>query len=101
MPLSPMSMTMPTRRLYTPVGDGGAAKMQGGHRGASAFGSELLGHSVSVRASIEHRLVGLVLVGEIDGLILAQREVDVAHHLASARATALDVHREGRALAPL
>ena len=33
---------------------------------------------------MKHRLIGLVLVREIDGLVVAQGEVDVTDHLASA-----------------
>src|SRR5262245_38559107 len=55
----------------------------------------------SVGAPVEHGLVGLVLIREIDGLVVAQREVDVAHHLASARALAFDMDRKGSAVALL
>ena len=59
------------------------------------------GHSrrgISLRALVEHGLVGLVLVREINGLVVARREVDVAQHLAAARPFAFDVDREGGAL---
>src|SRR5258708_5290829 len=55
----------------------------------------------SLRAFVEHGLVGLVLIRKRDGLVLAQGEVDVAEHLASARALALDMHRKSVAVASL
>src|SRR5262245_6452009 len=52
-------------------------------------------------APVEHGLVGLVLTRESDGLLVAQREVDVAHHLASARTLAFDVDCKSSAVALL
>src|SRR5262245_55781556 len=52
----------------------------------------------SIRAPVQNGLVGLVLVRKVDRLVLAQREIDVAQHLAAARALALDMHRKGVAV---
>src|SRR5262249_33430752 len=54
-----------------------------------------------IRTPIEDGLVGLVLVGEVDGLVLAQGEIDIAQHLAAARPLALDMDRKRVALALL
>src|SRR6185436_4873327 len=53
----------------------------------------------SLRTLVERGLVGLVLVGEIDDLVVTRREVDVTQHLAAAGALALDMHRKGGTLA--
>src|SRR6185312_6235390 len=53
----------------------------------------------SLRALVERGLVGLVLVREIDDLVVARREIDVAQHLAAAGTLALDMHRKGGTLA--
>src|SRR5262245_13025739 len=55
----------------------------------------------SVGTPVEHGLVGLVLIREIDGLVVTQREVDVAHHLASAGTLAFHMDRKGGAFALL
>src|ERR1700747_85920 len=55
----------------------------------------------SVGAPVEHGLVSLVLIGKIDGLVLAWREIHVAEHLAAARALAFNVDHEGGAFALL
>src|SRR5262249_41610659 len=55
----------------------------------------------SIRTSMKHGLVGLVLIRKVDGLVLARREIDVAQHLAAARALALDMDHKGGALALL
>src|SRR5262245_65285818 len=55
----------------------------------------------SVGTPVEHGLVGLVLIREIDGLVVTQREVHVAHHLASAWTLAFHMDRKGGAVALL
>ncbi len=40
---------------------------------------------------VERGLVGLGLIREIDDLVVARSEVDVAHHPAAARAFAFDM----------
>ena len=47
---------------------------------------------------VERGLVGLVLIREIDDLVVARSEVDVAHHSAAARAFAFDMQCEGGTL---
>src|SRR5262245_7417416 len=55
----------------------------------------------SVGATVEHGLVGLVLIGKIDGLVLAWREIHVAEHLAAAWTLAFHMNHEGGAFALL
>src|SRR5215469_3485619 len=55
----------------------------------------------SLITSMKHGLVGLVLIRKVDGLVLARREIDVAQHLAAARALAFDMDHKGSALALL
>src|SRR5262249_53163214 len=55
----------------------------------------------SIRTSMKHGLVGLVLIRKVDGLVLARREGDVAQHLAAAWALAFDMDHKGGALALL
>ena len=50
---------------------------------------------------MKHGLVGLVVIRKVDGLVLARREVDVAQHLAAARALAFDMDHEGGTVALL
>src|SRR5262245_58450790 len=57
--------------------------------------------SRSIRTSMKHGLVGLVLIRKVDGSVLARREDDVAQHLAAARALAFHMDHEGGALALL
>jgi hypothetical protein len=47
---------------------------------------------------VKRGLVGLVLSREIDDLVVARSEVDVAHHSAAARAFAFDMQCEGGTL---
>src|SRR5262245_55481250 len=55
----------------------------------------------SIRTSIKHGLVGLVLICKVDGLVLARRQVDITQHLAAARTLAFDMDYKGGALALL
>ena len=55
----------------------------------------------SVGTAMKHRLIALVLVREIDGLVVAQGEVDVTDHLASAGVLAFDADCESVAVALL
>src|SRR5262247_3294795 len=57
--------------------------------------------SRSIRTSMKHGLVGLVLIRKVDGFILARREDDVAQHLAAARALAFHMDHKGGAVALL
>src|SRR5262245_7756568 len=57
--------------------------------------------SRSIRTSMKHGLVGLVLIRKVDGLVLARREDDIAQHLAAARALAFHMDHKGGALALL
>jgi hypothetical protein len=49
----------------------------------------------SIWTFVKRGLVGLVLSREIDDLVVARSEFDVAHHSAAARAFAFDMQCEG------
>jgi len=52
----------------------------------------------SIPALVKRGFIGLMKVGEIYGLVIAWREVDVAQHLSAVRAFALDANCEGGTL---
>jgi hypothetical protein len=52
----------------------------------------------SIRALVKCGFIGLSQIGEIDGLVIAWREVNVAQHLVAVGAFAFDVHCEGGTL---
>ena len=49
----------------------------------------------SILALVKRGFVGLMQIGEIDDLVIAWREVNVAQHLVAVGAFAFDVHCEG------
>src|SRR6266436_8200361 len=69
--------------------------------GAKMASDGKAGAGRSVGTPVEHGLVGLVLIGKIDRLILAWREVHVAEHLAAAWTLAFHMNHEGGAFALL
>ena len=52
----------------------------------------------SVPALIKRGFIGLMQIGEIDGLVIAWREVNVAQHLSAVGTFALDANCEGGTL---
>ena len=52
----------------------------------------------SVPALVKRGFIGLMQIGEIDGLVIAWREANVAQHLSAVRTFALDANCEGGAL---
>jgi hypothetical protein len=52
----------------------------------------------SVPALVKRGFIGLMKIGEIDGLVIAWREVNVAQHLSAVRTFALDANCEGGTL---
>ena len=52
----------------------------------------------SVPALVKRGFIGLMQIGEIDGLVIAWREVNVAQHLSAVGTFALDANCEGGAL---
>ena len=52
----------------------------------------------SVPALIKRGFIGLIQIGEIDGLVIAWREVHVAQHLVAVWAFAFEVYREAGTL---
>ena len=52
----------------------------------------------SILALVKRGFVGLMQIGEIDDLVIAWREVNVAQHLVAVGAFAFDVHCEGGTL---
>ena len=49
----------------------------------------------SVPALVKRGFIGLMQIGEIDGLVIAWREVNVAQHLSAVGTFALDANCEG------
>jgi hypothetical protein len=49
----------------------------------------------SILALVKCGFIGLRQIGEIDGLVIAWREVNVAQHLVAVGAFAFEVHCEG------
>ena len=52
----------------------------------------------SILALVKRGFIGLMQIGEIDGLVIAWREVNVAQHLIAVGAFAFDVYCEGGTL---
>ena len=52
----------------------------------------------SIPALVKRGFIGLMKIGEIDGLVIAWREVNVAQHLSAVGTFALDVNCEGGTL---
>ena len=52
----------------------------------------------SARALVKCGFIGLMQIGEIDGLVVAWREVNVAQHLIAVGAFAFEVYCEGGTL---
>ena len=52
----------------------------------------------STRALVKCGFIGLIQIGEIDGLVIAWREVHVAQHLVAVWAFAFEVYREAGTL---
>ena len=52
----------------------------------------------SIPALVKRGFIGLMKIGEIDGLVIAWREVNVAQHLSAVGTFALDANCEGGAL---
>ena len=52
----------------------------------------------SIPALVKRGFIGLMQIGEIDGLVIAWREVNVAQHLSAVGAFALDANCEGGTL---
>ena len=55
----------------------------------------------SIRALVKCSFIGLSQIGEIDGLVIAWREVNVAQHLSAVGTFALDANCEGGTLSLL
>ena len=49
----------------------------------------------STRALVKCGFIGLIQIGEIDGLVIAWREVNVAQHLVAVGAFAFEMYCEG------
>jgi hypothetical protein len=49
----------------------------------------------SILALVKRGFIGLMQIGEIDGLVLAWREINIAQHLVAVGVFAFDVHCEG------
>ena len=49
----------------------------------------------SIRALVKCSFIGLSQIGEIDGLVIAWREVNVAQHLVAVGAFAFEMYCEG------
>ena len=52
----------------------------------------------SIRALVKCGFIGLIEIREIDGLVIAWREVNVAQHLIAVGAFAFEVYREAGTL---
>ena len=52
----------------------------------------------SIPALVKRGFIGLMKIGEIDGLVIAWREVNVAQHLSAVGTFALDANCEGGTL---
>ena len=52
----------------------------------------------STRALVKCGFIGLIQIGEIDGLVIAWREVNVAQHFIAGGAFAFEVYCEGGTL---
>ena len=52
----------------------------------------------SIPALVKRGFIGLMKIGEIDGLVIAWREVNVAQHLVAVGTFAFEVYHEGGTL---